>query len=56
MKTMISKIPCYLKIYFFCPYGIVFSSAPYSELPEQKLKFFPLYYSYSVAEKDILHE
>jgi len=39
-----------------CPYGTVFSSAPYSELPEQKLKFLPLYDSYSVAEKAILHE
>ncbi len=41
-----------LESYPNCPYGIVFSSAPYSELPEQKLKFIPLYYSYSVAEKD----
>lgn len=37
-----------LESYPNCPYGIVFSSAPYSELPEQKLKFFPLYYSYSI--------
>ena len=45
-----------LKSYPNCPYGIVFSSAAYSELPEQKLKFFPLYYSYSMAKKDILHK
>jgi len=35
-----------------CPYGIVFSSAPYSELPEQRLKFYPLYYAYSMANSD----
>lgn len=43
-----------LKSYPNCPYGIIFSSAPYSELPEQKLKFLPLYYSYSMALKSIL--
>ena len=32
-----------------CPYGIVLSSAPYAELPEQKLKFLPIYYAYSAT-------
>ncbi len=31
-------------------YGIVFSTRPYQELPDQKLKFIPLYYAYSVAK------
>jgi len=32
-----------------CPSGFVFSSAPYSELPRQKLVFLPLYYAYAIA-------
>ncbi len=39
-----------LKSYPNCPFGLVFSSAPYSELPEQKLKFLPLYYAYSATK------
>ncbi|UCD30434.1 MAG: ATP-binding protein [Planctomycetota bacterium] len=35
-----------LQKYPQCEYGHVFSCAPYSELPEQKLKFLPLYYAY----------
>ncbi len=35
-----------LKQYPSCPSGHVFSCAPYSELPEQKLVFTPLYYAY----------
>ena len=31
------------------PTGYVFSCAPYSELPEQKLIFLPLYYAYTIA-------
>jgi len=31
--------------------GWVFSSRPYSELPEQRLSFLPLYYAYSAARK-----
>jgi len=31
------------------PYGIVFSSAHYSELKAQRLKFIPLYYAYSMT-------
>ena len=35
-----------------CPYGVIFSSAPFSELEEQKLKFIPLYYAYSMTKRD----
>jgi len=34
-----------------CPGGLVFSSAPYAELPEQKLTFLPLYYAYSATRR-----
>ena len=39
----------YLKEYPNCKSGYVFSSNKYSELPEQKLKFLPLYFAYSAA-------
>jgi hypothetical protein len=32
-----------------CPAGLIFSCAPYSELPEQRLIFLPLYYAYSAT-------
>ncbi len=32
-----------------CPGGLVFSCAPYAELPEQKLTFLPLYYAFSAT-------
>ncbi len=35
-----------------CPFGIIFSSAPFSELKDQKLKFIPLYYAYSMMKRD----
>jgi len=38
-----------LKSYPNCPFGIVFSSAPFSEISEQRLKFFPLYFAYSTT-------
>ena len=38
-----------LQTYSNIPTGYVFSCAPYSELPEQKLIFLPLYYAYGVA-------
>jgi len=41
-----------LESYPNCPYGIVFSSSPYAELPGQKLKFIPLYYTYSATKKN----
>ncbi|MBI3921442.1 MAG: DUF4143 domain-containing protein, partial [Armatimonadetes bacterium] len=37
-----------LATYQDCPTGYVFSSAPYAELPEQKLVFLPLYYAYTI--------
>ncbi|MCX7046284.1 MAG: hypothetical protein NTX50_12460, partial [Candidatus Sumerlaeota bacterium] len=39
----------YLREFPKCPKGYVFSCAPYSELPEQKLVFLPLYYAYAVG-------
>ena len=39
-----------LKTYPNCPKGLVFSSRPYAELPEQKLTFLPLYYAYSATQ------
>lgn len=41
-----------LKTFPNCPNGIVFSSAPFSELKDQKLKFIPLYYAYSMTKRD----
>lgn len=38
-----------LKSFANCPNGVVFSTVPYSELPQQKLRFLPLYYAYSFA-------
>ena len=35
-----------------CPFGIIFSSAHFSELKDQRLKFIPLYYAYSMMKKD----
>lgn len=42
-----------LKSYPNCPFGLVFSSSPYSELPEQKLKFYPLYYAHTSSKSSI---
>ncbi|MBC8182841.1 ATP-binding protein [candidate division KSB1 bacterium] len=41
-----------LKSYPNIKNGYVFSCAPYSELPEQKLVFLPLYYAYSIANNN----
>lgn len=38
-----------LETYENCPRGYVFSTARYSELPEQKLVFLPLYHVYSTG-------
>ena len=38
-----------LEIYENCPCGYAFSTARYSELPEQKLVFLPLYHAYSTG-------
>lgn len=32
-----------------CPYGIVFSGAPFSEIPGQRLRFVPLYHAYAAT-------
>ncbi len=36
-----------LRSYPNCARGYVFSSAPYAELPEERLVFLPLYYAYA---------
>ncbi|MHC4796863.1 MAG: ATP-binding protein [Planctomycetota bacterium] len=41
-----------LEKYPQCPWGYVFSCAGYSELPEQKLKFLPLYYAHWTGSVD----
>jgi len=39
----------FLKKYQASPFGIVFSTHPYSKLPKQKLIFIPLYYAYAAT-------
>ena len=39
-----------LEAYPNCAGGMVFSSAPYAELPELKLTFLPLYFAYSATK------
>lgn len=39
-----------LQNYPHCPEGIVFSENPYAELPEQRLKFIPLYFAGSATK------
>jgi len=39
----------FLNQYRDSPLGYVLSCAPYTELPQQKLIFLPLYYAYSLA-------
>jgi predicted AAA+ superfamily ATPase len=41
-----------LNTYKNCPFGLIFSSAPYSVLKKQRLKFVPLYYAYSMIKRD----
>ena len=40
-----------LENYPKCKGGLVFSSGPYAELPEQKLTFIPLYFAYSATRQ-----
>ncbi|MBU1186818.1 MAG: AAA family ATPase [Acidobacteria bacterium] len=40
-----------LNTYRNCPFGLIFSSAPYSELKKQRLKFVPLYFAYSMTKR-----
>jgi hypothetical protein len=44
----------YLKEYSECSVGYVFSSNKFSELPEQKLRFIPLYFVYSACKSRIM--
>jgi len=45
----LKSLHLFLRTYPDCPTGYVFSCANYSELPEQKLIFIPIYYTYSVG-------
>ena len=38
-----------LQTYPDCPRGLVFSTAPYAELPEHRLTFIPLYHVFSAT-------
>jgi predicted AAA+ superfamily ATPase len=40
-----------LSTYQNSPFGLVLSSAPFSELKKQRLKFVPLYYAYSMTKR-----
>jgi len=40
-----------LQTYPNCGEGLVFSTAPYAELPEQKVKFLPLYFAYAATKE-----
>jgi predicted AAA+ superfamily ATPase len=46
----LKSIHQYLKEYPECTGAYVFSTNKYSELPEQKLNFLPLYYAYSASK------
>lgn len=39
-----------LDTYPNCPRGVVFSSAPYADVPEHRLTFLPLYFAYSATK------
>lgn len=42
-----------LENYPDCPQGYVLSSAPFAELPDQKLVFLPLYYAYAAGSQAV---
>lgn len=44
----------FLRTYPRCQEGYVFSSGPYSHLPEQKLRFIPLYFCQSALNPDTI--
>ena len=47
----LKSLHAYLGAHPNCPNGWVLSCAPYSELPEQRLKFLPLYYAYALGRR-----
>ncbi len=44
----LKSLHLFLKTYPNCPNGLVLSSANFSSLPEQKLEFLPLYFTYEL--------
>lgn len=45
----LKSLHLFLKKYRNCSRGIVFSSNPYADLPEDKITFIPLYYAFSAT-------
>ena len=45
----LKSLHIFLKTYQNCPRGIVFSTGPYRELPEERISFIPLYYAFSAT-------
>ncbi len=45
----LKSLHLFLEKYRNCPKGIVFSSRPYAELPEERITFIPLYYAFSAT-------
>lgn len=45
----LKSLHLFLQIYQNCPKGIVFSTRPYSELPEKNITFVPLYFAFSAT-------
>ncbi len=45
----LKSIHIFLETYKSCPDGIIFSERPYANLPEQRLKFIPLYFAFSAT-------
>ncbi len=45
----LKSLHLYLNKYKNCPSGIVFSSRPYAELPDQNIYFVPIYFAFSAT-------
>jgi predicted AAA+ superfamily ATPase len=51
----LKSLHLFLKQHPDSPGGIVLSSAPYAELPEQHLTFLPLYYTYGLGDSEFFN-
>lgn len=49
----LKSLHLFLQQYPDTPCGYVLSTAPYTQLPEQKLIFMPLYYAYAIGQETI---
>ncbi len=47
----LKSLHLFLKTYKNSPWGIVFSSRPYEDLPEKRIRFIPLYFAYSACKE-----